>query len=682
MSFWSIACRTLIALSLLASATIGADEGGLAEINGLVAVKGKHLAQQTLSEPEQGSPTQHPAPQAASPPPQVAPRQPDGDGSVRITGELQQWHKVTLSLAGPFAHEQDTAPNPFTDYRLTVDFTHEDGSRIRVPGYFAADGDAGQSSAEMGTCWRAHVAPDKVGKWTYRIAFEQGKSAALDPLASKQPLADYHGQSGSFTVMASDKSGRDLRGHGLLQYVGKHYLQFAGSKKYFLKVGADAPETLLAYRDFDNTVAGKPQSVPLKSWAPHIQDWREGDPSWRGGKGKGLIGAVNYLSAKGCNAFSFLTYNAGGDGDNVWPFTERDDKLHYDCSKLDQWGIVFDHATAMGMYLHFKMQETENDSHHRRENTVVEVPESLDGGDLGIERRLYCRELIARFAHNLALNWNLGEENTQSTEQQQAMLDYIAGLDAYQHLRVLHTYPNQQELKYLPLLGEQSKLTGLSLQNNHIQDTHVQTIHWVATSARAGKPWVVAFDESGSAAHGQCPDTGYRGYDGHDRTGLMTYSEHEVRQQTLWGTLLGGGAGVEYYFGYQYVENDLTCEDWRSRDRSWDYCRIAIDFFHQHDIPFWSMTNQDALVGNPQHDNSKYCFATVGQVYLVYLPHGGSSELDLGEDQGAYTVRWFNPRQGGDLQSGSVKTLTAGGVVQLGQPPSDATQDWLVVLRR
>lgn len=60
-----------------------------------------------------------------------------------------------------------------------------------------------------------------------------------------------------------------------------------------------------------------------------------------------------------------MTYNAGGDGENVWPFVARDDKLHYDCSKLDQWGIVFDHATAVGLYLHFKLQETENDDHRR-----------------------------------------------------------------------------------------------------------------------------------------------------------------------------------------------------------------------------------------------------------------------------------------------------------------------------
>lgn len=218
-------------------------------------------------------------------------------------------------------------------------------------------------------------------------------------------------------------------------------------------------------------MAGNPRKVPLKKWTPHIQDWQQGDPSWQTCKGKGLIGAINYLSGKGCNAFSFLTYNAGGDGDNVWPFIERNDKLHYDCSKLDQWGIVFDHGTAKGMYLHFKMQETENDDHHRHADNSAPVPESLDGGELGTQRKLYRRELIARYAHNLALNWNLGEENTQSTQQHTAMLDYIAQLDAYGHNRVLHTFPNEQDKRYEPLLGDKSKLTGLSLQNSHIKDT-------------------------------------------------------------------------------------------------------------------------------------------------------------------------------------------------------------------
>jgi hypothetical protein len=633
------------------------------------------LIQTSLARSAETSPTK-----PVSDQPFIEPRLPDGNGSVKISGELKKWHKITLTLDGPYAHEQDNEPNPFTDYRMEVAFTHDSGKKVLVPGYFAADGNAANSSAESGTKWRAHFVPSDVGTWVFQAAFLRGKNVALDREADADSWIPFNEIGGSFEIGASDKTGRDLRGQGLLQYVGKHYLQFADSGRYFLKVGADAPETLLAYQDFDGTVATRPRKAPLKSWEPHVKDWRPGDPTWQDGKGKGLIGAVNYLSGKGCNAFSFLTYNAGGDGDNVWPFIQRDDKLHYDCSKLDQWGIVFDHATTKGMYLHFKMQETEMDDNNQKGKNSV--PESLDGGNLGTQRKLYCRELIARFGHNLALNWNLGEENTQTPPQQRAMINYLAEVDPYDHPIVVHTFPNQQDKVYNALIGNQSKLTGTSLQNSHISTTHQQTWKWVKASAEAGKPWVVAFDESGSAAHGQSPDLGYKGFDGRDNDGKKIYTQHEVRKQTLWGTLMAGGAGCEYYFGYKFVENDLKCEDWRSRDQSWDYCRIGISFFHENEIPFWDMVNRDELVGNPERNNTCYCFANPNEVYLVYLPDGGSSKLDLQDADGTYTVAWFNPREGGGLQSSDVKEVAAGNNVSLGSPPEDKDQDWLAVVRR
>ena len=262
------------------------------------------------------------------------------------------------------------------------------------------------------------------------------------------------------------------------------------------------------------------------------------------------------------------------------------------------------------------------------------------------------------------------------------MANYIAQLDPYDHNIVVHTFPDQQDKVYRPLLGKDSVLTGCSLQNSNIKDTHVQTVKWVRESAQSGKPWIVAFDESGSAAHGQCPDIGYKGFDGKDRTGKFIYTPNEVRQQTLWGTLMGGGAGVEYYFGYQFAENDLVCEDWRSRDQSWDYCRIALEFFRDNSIPIHKMAPADELVGNSNHNNSRYCLAKPGEIYLVYLPHGGSHSVNLTNVKGEFTVEWFNPRSGGALATGSVKTATGGTSVPLGEPPADADKDWLAVVRK
>jgi hypothetical protein len=583
----------------------------------------------------------------------------DGNGSAEITGELKTWHKITLTLDGPFAHEKDNKPNPFTDHEFNVTFTHESGApSYKVPGYFAADGNAGETSAESGTKWRAHLSPNRAGKWNWTTTFAS------------------HEKSGSFTIAPSDKTGRDLRGKGRLQYVGKHHLQFAGDGEYFIKAGADAPETFLGYTDFDGTLANNPKKVPLKTWKAHLQDWKDGDPTWKDGKGKGMIGAINYLSGKGCNVFSFLPYNAGGDGDNVWPFIERDDKFNYDCSKLDQWGIVFDHATTKGMYLHFKLQETENDDNQggHKAGGKGKAQTSLDGGDLGPERKLYCREIVARYGHLLALNWNLGEENTQSTQQQKDMAKHIADLDPYHHLIVVHTFPDQQDKVYRPLLGNNSVLSGASLQNSNVKDCHSQVVKWTSESAAQGKPWVIGFDEPGSASEGMPADPGYPGMpDNFDNPSI-----HTTRKQVLWGTLLAGGSGVEYYFGYKLPQNDLVCEDWRSRDKSWDYCRIALDFFRDEKVPFAEMTNMDALVGNPKNDNSAYCYGKFAEDYLVYLPIGGTRDLDLSGAQGTFKISWFNPREGGPMQvDGTVKggqktTLTA----------PDTENDWLARVKK
>lgn len=592
-----------------------------------------------------------------------------------VSGELKQWHKVTLTIPGPQAAEADTDPNPFTDYRLDVTFAHESGSpRYRVPGYFAADGNAAETSATSGNLWRAHLSPDKVGTWTYRVAFTQGKQVAVDDSVRGAPVAGCDEVRGSFDIASTDKIGRDFRAKGRLTYVGGHYLQFAGSKEYFLKAGADAPENFLAYRDFDGDFKTDGHKDDLvKDWRPHLRDWRPGDPTWQNGKGKGIIGALNYLAGKGANAVSFLTMNIGGDDQNVFPYVVYDDYTHLDVSRLEQWEIVLAHAQKLGLFLHFKTQEAENQG-------------LLDGGETGPQRRLYYRELIARFGHHLALNWNMGEEigpwqdqpptPPQRTPQRLAMADYFHQNDPYHHHVVIHN-----GTPFDDLLGPKSKYTGVSIQYGW-SAAHQKTLEWLNKSAAAGKLWAVANDEQNPADMGVPPDPGYQGHSGEGIQGGKPYTMHDIRKSTLWGVLLAGGWGVEYYFGYKLPQHDLDCQDYRSRDQTWDYCRIALEFFREHRIPFWEMKNANALAGNPKNDNAKYCFAKAGEIYLVFLRDGGTTDLDLSGARGNFTVKWFNPRQAGPLVTGSTQDVQGGGRVSLGQPPTDRDEDWLAILRR
>ncbi|MBN2592277.1 MAG: DUF5060 domain-containing protein, partial [Sedimentisphaerales bacterium] len=420
-------------------------------------------------------------------------------GKCEVSGELKKWHKVTLTFSGPETGE-DALPNPFLDYRLNVTFT-KGGKTLVVPGYYAADGNAAETSAKAGNKWRVHFVPDETGSWNFAASFRNGTDIALSSNPNAGSATAFDGVTGTFEIAPSDKTGRDHRTRGMLKYVGKRYLQFAETGEYFIKGGADSPENFLAYADFDDTYdAGDLKRDGeaagdkfIHHYAPHVKDWRPGDPTWKSsglltenGKGKGIIGALNYLASKGMNSVYFIPYNIdGGDGKDVWPWTNPKEKYRFDCSKLDQWETVFSHMDKLGLMLHIITQEQEND-------------QGLDGGELGPQRKLYYRELIARFAHHLALTWNLGEENTNTTDQRKAFCQYIKELDPYDHPIVCHTFPGKYDEVYTPLLGYEY-FDGPSLQTN---DTHNQTIKWLDSSTAAGRQWFVSLDEIGPADTG------------------------------------------------------------------------------------------------------------------------------------------------------------------------------------
>ncbi|MDF9798848.1 hypothetical protein OKW21_004111 [Catalinimonas alkaloidigena] len=628
-----------------------------------------------------------------------------------VDGELRKWHPVTITFEGPEVSETD-AYNPFMGYRLNVKFRHESGqSAYEVPGYFAADGNAAETSATSGNKWRVHFTPDRTGQWTYTASFRRGEDIAVNLSSTAGESAAFDGATGTINISETDKSGSDLRGKGILRYVGEHYLRFDNGE-WFMKGGADAPETLLAYADFDGTYThastsknygdvllwGSTQhkdgrgATPLKKYEAHVQDWKDGDPEWKDGKGKGLIGALNYLSSKGMNAFSFLTLSAGGDGKNIWPWISHNEVDRYDVSKLAQWEKVFTHGDQLGMFLHFKTHENEND-------------QLLNGGKLGPERKLYYRELIARFAHHPALNWNLGEEHDlwdelDDAEQLNAKADaqYIHNLDPYDHPVVTHTFPNQYQQSYTPLLGYEY-FEGPSIQTNSMRPWHNFDVisYWVNASDRSERKWNVSLDEAGTGGLGVTTDD----YDDN-------YNQDEARG-TYWATIAAGGDGVEWYFGYSEEQNDLNMEDWRSRDALWDYTRHAMDFYKNNDIPFWEMENAN----NMTRSEKDFVYANNGELYVIYLPSGGGAALNLQNNTGTYTVDWYNPRTGGNLQKGkemqveqtyarepasvlsalpnikkprvqggNVTEVTGPGWINLGMPPGDVKEDWVILVRK
>ena len=84
---------------------------------------------------------------------------------------------------------------------------------------------------------------------------------------------------------------------------------------------------------------------------------------------------------------------------------------------------------------------------------------------------------------------------------------------------------------------------------------------------------------------------------------------------------------------------------------------LLYDFFAA--LPFWRMQPFEGVQGEMVAS-----LADPGQIYVVYLPHGGQATVDLKDVEGPVAVRWFHPRSGetvtgGDAAGGEKRSFHA-----------------------
>ena len=584
-----------------------------------------------------------------------------------LEGSFKKWQPLTLTFDGPQVSETDSI-NPFLNYALVVKFRK--GTDIyTVHGYFAADGEAADTNAESGDKWQVKFAPHIEGQWEFEAYLAEGTNIglALDPLKEKKK--SLWKSTGNFEIAPVDSTATGFYKTGKLAYVGKHYLEESETGKPFLKNGVGSPENFLAYSGFDGTFDNGGTETPtlhegLHDYTSHKNDWKKGDPLWGDDRGQSIVGALNYLAEKGMNSLYFMTMNVHGDGDDVWPWTDPGNPTRYDVSKLAQWEKVFTHMDGLGIGMNVFTQETENDT-------------LLNKGELGLERKLYYKELVARFGHHLGIVWNLGEETNRSTEQLKAYASYIRAMDPYAHPIAVHNHVRVTGKKiedrpldpiqetFAPLLGFKN-FEIPSLQMYDTTEIHQEIKKWRDQSLKAKWPWVVYLDEIGPSQIGVTTDT----------ASINNYNA--VMHSSLWGSLMSGGAGTSWYFGSSDIpNNDLGAEDFRTRDQWWDISNNAKTFFNDY-LPFWEMQNHDELLSNKK----AYCFAQKDEFYLVYLPKNETTDLQIGD--GAFMIAFYDPKKGGMLHDKENEgwKITKPNSVELSAYNGQSDKDWVIVIKR
>lgn len=570
--------------------------------------------------------------------------------AATVQGQLYKWHPVEIDFTGPLADEADTTINPFLDYRLTVELTSPAGQVTRIPGFFAGNGDG----HGRGTIWRARFSADETGTWTYQARLHQGTEIAIELDLEQGRELPLDGARGEFLIEAAPSDAPGFLRQGRLEYVGNHYLKFRDGS-YWIKGGTDSPENLMGFGGIDGTQdqGGQGDSF-VHDYAAHRGDFRDGDPlfahSQTGADSRGLIGALNYLGDQGVNSVYFLPMNLGGDGQETYPFVgasrSHHDNTHYDISKLHQWTQVFSHAQEQGIALNIVLSETEEANE-----------QWLDDGQLGVQRKLFFRELVARFSYLLAAKWNLGEENDFPRVELDKHADYLQALDWSGKPIAVHTHINQF-YRYGEIIGD-SRYSASSIQYDE-QFAGQFVEQWRTQSANAGRPWVLDMDEN--------------------TNGLSADTTEERRKQILYDVLFSGG-NIEWYFGYepQPVGGDIDAGDFRQREGMWQQMRLAREMMVR-ELPFWRMEPADwRLSGDSENYGGAEVFALTGQVYAVYLPAAnGMESLDIGSAEGRFEQRWFDPRNGQMIQG--ARDLPASSALRLGAPPYAQGEDWVVLI--
>lgn len=335
--------------------------------------------------------------------------------------------------------------------------------------------------------------------------------------------------------------------------------------------------------------------------------------------------AVDYLAAMGVNSIYILLHNIDGDRSNVWPWygaTAAEAKTNperFDLARLAEWESIFEYIQSKGIVLQLVLED--------------------DSAYTGFNRSLYYREMIARFGHLNGLYWNLAEEynETYTADQIKSFAVLFNSKEPYGQPLTVHNQGGMD--KWDPFAGF-TEFGISSFQTTH-PDLNPIAVEWRNKVESAGWTIPISFDES---------------------TRNLTAADRDTYRYRVWSVYMGG-ANTEIYIKFTstspgYQDFNLLFED-LTRARTF-----------LTTLPYWEMSPANELIVN----GLGFALAKAGEVYAVYLPNGGSIDLNLGGVSGVFDATWFNPRDGSYQAIGEV---AAGGMASF---TAQDSADWVLLL--
>ncbi len=539
--------------------------------------------------------------------------------------EVYDFLEFTAAISPP--HPQ----NPFTDASIDGTFQTADGrKRCKVDGF---------CDSEDGSLYRIRFMPATPGDYVYAIEYRQGGFKRVS--------------GGTFHVKSSARRGPiridpNNRWHFIWEGSGEHYF-FNGTTAYWLmgwrddKVIESSIERLhrLKINRLRVTVAGRTAVfygepvLPGDNWTAFVKPWRT----------DARLHSVHLLGRLG----ERMNINLGRDWfDSLANLEVENDIYHpgFDYSRFEvSYWQKFERALrfARDRDLIFSLVLDMNDSR------VHPAPRSSD------EYR-FIRYAIARFGAFSNITWDLGDDldryrDTSWTHDTGALLKQW---DPYHHLATSHPIDNAHQDRASEWFDFTSFQDWSRTQHDFMLSQRKQ-------QERLGRVIPQTNEEYGYEDHYPMWAKG-PGSDSADTLrrmaweivmsgGYQTAGETARRGTNIWPDTGGG---------WMNGRGDDTMTMLKGYGR-------MIDFFTSFE--WWRTEPHDEFV-----DKGNYCLARPGEIYVAYLPHGGSINMQV--QHGQYDGIWLNAATGEKMVMPSINvtgsfwnsSIAAGG------------DDWAIVL--
>lgn len=364
-----------------------------------------------------------------------------------------------------------------------------------------------------------------------------------------------------------------------------------------------------------NNIWGWRTSDDLK---PHF--WMS-DTIWRGLQPNKytynqFVDVVNTRSAQGFNHFrghlnsmdvGYSFYNSTSyTSPNITNMQEIDRRIEYANSK----GIIMDLCVGSGS----------------------RFPSSMVISSSGTPtRERYLKYLIARYS-SYNITWeglSEYEENTNAVNLINAIGNYIKSNDPYQHPRSTHTLNTNDELR------NSSWLDWIMYQSSGENPTTIVSNRSYNKPLINEEYWYEASCSTGSS---------------HDDT--TTYQ----MRKGAYKIILSGGyfatGNVATYTGGSNNYSSCGLNGLQINQMKYLY-----DFFTK--TQFWNLKPNNSLVST-----GMFCSASLGTEYVIFMPNGGNTSINLTSASGTLLVEWLNTRTGTyqgqtTVQGGASRTFTA-----------------------